>query len=271
MYLTRAGLRHATIKNYVDSTRHLWRMRLPGGSAIASARFYRPALLIRSWSCSSGLAPCHKHPLPAGWLRHALAHPDPVYPLLAVCAFLFMTRASELSRSQTTGCRLASDQLYVADNKLFIFVGTSKTNKAEGSLHERQATGGPLCPVALFNCYAASRPDARANAPALQWLSGKAVATSDITQLAKALAAAAGADPTLFSSHSFRSGGASAAFAQGMSDGWVMREGRWRSIKSMLTYIRMASAAGAMATSTMLSSSFVPHLAKPRATNSDYV
>ena len=254
-------LRASTVRNYVCAVRHYWRCRLPSDSPAVNAVLHRPRLLIREWRRTSGLVDLFAYPLPASWLHHALRHADPVVPALLVTAFLFFTRASELTHASKTGTRFTVRDLSVSDSRVTIFLRLSKTDPGRGSSHERSALpGNLLCPVALLNAYLSSRRNNNPSDPAFQWRDGSPVTSGQLTDLVRSLATAAGASTEFFSSHSLRSGGACAAAEANLGEAFLLREGRWASVLSLKHYLRLASAAGFFASAPMLGSLFVPHI-----------
>ena len=262
--LMERDLRHSTMRNYICAVRHSWWCRLPSDSPVVTATLRRPKLLIREWRKSSGLCDLFANPLPASWLPLSLAHPDPVVPALLVVAFLFFTRASELTRGVATGDRFTSRDLSVSADRVSIFIRLSKTDPGRGSVHERSAIpGNALCPVRLVSRYLSSRRYNDPSDPAFQWRDGSAVSSKQLTGLVRSLASAAGASPSFFSSHSLRAGGACAAAHRG--EAFLMREGRWASVRSFKPYLRLASAAGASASAPMLASTFVPFVDPARS------
>lgn len=72
--------------------------------------------------------------------------------------------------------------------------------------------------------------------------------------LLKIVVTAAGADPTYYSSHSLRSGGATAAYHAGLTIEWLMREGRWEEMESLMKYLRANPRAAADIAAKMISS-----------------
>ena len=80
---------------------------------------------------------------------------------------------------------------------------------------------------------------------ATSWHAGRAFTDAHLNAAIKSIAAANGAAPDFFSSHSLRSGGVTAALATGLDQAIAMREGRWLSVTSLVTYIRLASNLGA--------------------------
>ena len=96
----------------------------------------------------------------------------------------------------------------------------------------------PLCPTLALLSYLSATAALPATAP-LFALPGRDPATGQLRwgpvnynwmlQRLKAVLASANQDPQLFAAHSFRRGGATYAYMQGMSDLEIMRLGDWRS------------------------------------------
>jgi len=99
--------------------------------------------------------------------------------------------------------------------------------------------------VALWHAYAAAHPRAAPESPAFVFLDGRPVSDTAVNNFIKSVAAARGADPLLYSSHSMRAGGVSAMYSAGADVALLIREGRWASIEGLLKYLRMDPTAAA--------------------------
>ena len=88
-----------------------------------------------------------------------------------------------------------------------------------------------LCPVAAawtLLTEAAAR-GAHEDEPLCSWTRDQPVTCEAMSSFAKKAAELCGANPMLFSTHSFRSGGATALFRGGATDLAIQKFGRWRS------------------------------------------
>ena len=271
MHLYDSGYRASTMRNYRSAVLHLWKISLsashPAIHAISVPHgLPNSSLLLRHYTATSDLEPLHRHPFPAQWL---LPQPpsaeDPVTAFAVLLGFLFYLRVSEYTTTAAHGARLAVEHLRVVTlpdgvtEALHLTIAKSKTDIVKrGSSHVRAATGGPRCPVACYRHYVATRRGSRPDAPALQWRDGRAFTDAHLNAAIKSIAAANNAAPDFFSSHSLRSGGVTAALSTGLDQAIAMREGRWLSVTSLVTYIRLAECLGAGATAAMVSCRDVP-------------
>ena len=188
----------------------------------------------------------YRRAFPAAWLTDSLTlSADPVVPLLFAFSFSFFLRVSEYAKTNK-GVILLRQHVSVVDGRLVVHIPESKVDQERrGSFHARDGTGGPLCLVGLWRAYFAAHPRAGPDSPAFVFLDGRAVTDDAINGLIKSVAAARGADPLLYSSHSMRAGGASALYAAGADIALLIREGRWASIEGLLKYLRMDPTAAA--------------------------
>jgi hypothetical protein len=92
-----------------------------------------------------------------------------------------------------------------------------------------------------------------ADAPFFSTADGWELFYSMLNEACKDIARASGFNPSQFSSHSLRIGGASALAAAGVADSIIQIMGRWKSL-AFLMYIRLATAAYTKALSTLQSS-----------------
>lgn len=263
-HMMESGYRASSMRVYRSSVLHFWRTKLPD-STIPYAKMHRSSLLLRHYTAISELEPLHRHPFPAPWLPTAPPpHDDPIESFAVLLGFVFFLRVSEYCVTAKHGARLRVDNLAVVTlpsgkEALSLTIRKSKTDLVgEGSIHLREATGCANCPVQRFKTYAATRPHSQPDAPALQWRDGRPFTDAHLNVTVKAIVRAHGHADDFFSSHSLRSGGASAGLAAGMSDALLMREGRWKSITSLLTYVRLACHAGAGATAALVSATAIP-------------
>ena len=108
-----------------------------------------------------------------------------------------------------------------------------KADQAAKGVHLRLGRSGhpQLCPVlaAWSLLSAAAVRKAHKEEPLCSWAAGKTLSCEELANFAKRSAALCGQDPKLFSTHSFRSGGATALFRGGAPDLAIQKFGRWAS------------------------------------------
>lgn len=250
------GLRPSSMAAYVSAVRFDWHRSLRRDPSAGSPL---PGSFLAALAASSTLEPLFRRPFPSDWLPLSFdLSADPVVPLAFTIGFVFFLRVSEYlsvrSKEGALVTQLLAAHLWAHDGALHLFIAKSKTDLARrGSQHQRVACGGALCPVRLFEAYAASRPQPVApDSPALVWSDGSHFTADDFNTLIKQVAARAGGDPSLFSSHSMRSGGVTAFHAAGANIATCIREGRWASIEGLMKYLRLDPSVGASRTAAML-------------------
>ena len=99
------------------------------------------------------------------------------------------------------------------------------------------ATKGQACPVGLLVRYLSGRRRCRQDDYLFVTPSGRPVQAQDVRILLRSTLTALGRDPTKYSTHSFRVGGATTAAQQGASDAQLRMLGRWSS-SAFLSYVR---------------------------------
>ena len=242
------GLRCSTMHGYVAAVRYDWH-RSPLRSD-PSAGSPLPAELINSLAAEAALPPLFRAHFPRGWLADAASLSlDPVVELAFAIGWFFFLRVSEYctttDRFGVTDSVLRARDLSLVANGLRLHIEHSKTDQARrGSAHIRGPTGVAVCPVAAYRRYVAARPNLDPDGPALVWADGRPFTSRDINRLIARVAAAHG-ESSLYSSHSLRSGGVTAAHAAGHQVPLLIREGRWASIDGLMIYLRMSPDAGA--------------------------
>ena len=162
----------------------------------------------------------------------------------ATVAFFFMLRASEYVRTAARAAPMPHvlRQRHVSfarggsavpwrqrasTDEVILVVRSSKTDQAgQGTALNLFATGHPvLCPVRAMA--SVSRPSGRNDdLPVFLRADGEPVTRDQMGRAAKRAAVGTGRDPARYSTHSFRSGGATALVAQGISVAAIKRLGR---------------------------------------------
>lgn len=232
------GLGASALNGGLSGVRNLWVCSPPHFRDFSSGD-KRVSSILKAFQDKCSIPPGHKQAIPPSAFRYIFAlGPDPVVPFVLVFAFVFFLRVSEYATTSTTGCRLQVQHVVATPNSLRLHITHSKGSN-EATHHERPfSPGSPRCLLKLFSAYTATRRHNSPTDPAFQWLDGSPVTDSQVNDLVHALAAAAGLDSSSLSSHSLRGGGAVAAFTLGKSDLYILREGRWAAIKSLLLYVR---------------------------------
>lgn len=235
---SKRGLGSSALNSGVAGVRNLW-VCSPPLFRDFSAGDKRVSSILKAFQDQCSVPPGHKLAMPPSAFRYIFAlGDDPVIPFILVFAFVFFLRVSEYTTTSSTGCRLQVQHVVATANSLRLHITHSKGSK-EATHHERPfSPGSPRCLLALFTAYTSTRRNNAPTDPAFQWLDGSPVTDAQVNTLIHALAAAAGLDSSQLSSHSLRGGGAVAAFTLGKSDLYILREGRWASIKSLLLYVR---------------------------------
>lgn len=242
------ALRCSTMHGYVAAVRYDWHRALRSDPSSGSPL---PAELINALAAEADLPPLFRQHFPREWLATAAAlSDDPVVELAFVVGWFFFLRVSEYctttDRFGASGSRLRARDMTLVANGLRVNIAISKTDQVRrGSAHIRGPTGSATCPVEAFRRYVAARPGLDPDGPALVWADGRAFTSRDLNRFIAQVTAAHGATSSLYSSHSLRSGGVTAAHAAGHEVPLLIREGRWASIDGLMIYLRMSPNAGA--------------------------
>ena len=248
------NLRPSTLAGYVSAVRHMWhrsdlRCDPSHGSPL-------PGQFLGSLGKTDTRPPLYRRAFQPSWLAYAAGlSPDPVVRLAFSIGFLFFLRVSEYCTTDGR-TRLFAHHITVVDNCLAIDIAISKTDQERhGSFHMRSAIpGNLLCPVASYLAYRASRPYV-ASEPALMCSDGRPFTADMLNVIIKAVATHFGYQPLFFSSHSLRSGGATAQHRAGAGVEIIMREGRWASLESVFFYLRLDSVTASSFSTRMLPAS----------------
>jgi len=157
--------------------------------------------------------------------------------LFLISFFLFLRKSSTVSNS-VRGFD-ASKQLVMGDFKvrrgiLFVFSKWSKTNQFGKRSHGvplLPLADSPLCPVAAYISMCRLVPGAGTDPAFCQVIGGvsKPLTYAIFQRKLKASIKSIGLDPRLFSTHSFRRGGATLAFRAGIAGDTIKILGDWQS------------------------------------------
>ena len=123
--------------------------------------------------------------------------------------------------------------------RLIITIKISKTDQYTNGTEVVVGLGfGGLCCVSvLYNYLATWRRGASRMAPAFTMADGSPATYAFLATGLRAALIGAGIDPSSYASHSFRSGGATAAAAEGVPEYLIKLQGRWASCV-FLRYVR---------------------------------
>ena len=161
-------------------------------------------------------------------------------------AFFAFLRVDELLHIRVKDVLLDTDHLQLT-------LPLSKTDQLrQGSTVVVAKTGGPGCPIALLLLYL-SMSSIKITKASKQFLFSriifkkgvlqmfepfKAISYSNIRDVVKKKASQIGLNPALYSTHSMRSGGATAAAESGVSERIMQKHGRWACSSSKDRYVK---------------------------------
>ncbi len=153
------------------------------------------------------------------WAAMCVAH----FGLLRVSEFTVNTNFNSLYH--------ASFQTVVVSHKTIkIFIPRSKTDVTnKGFSISFICNGSNVCPFCALQHYLSSQPVSTSDRPLFQLSNGKALSRSLFVQKTKSVLTSLGLDKKCYSSHSFRSGGATSAAQAGLKDWELKHLGRWKS------------------------------------------
>lgn len=256
------GLAPSTVSNYLtDVNNFLAAVRPSGrrmyGGGLAPCAEKLMSILRHDPQTKLDYKPRYKLALSTDMLRAIVASPKVDGGVKAACvtAFFALLRRSEVSKCYNQGLGRAHTKL-TRDDVLFVFdddVGEERlevkvTGKGDiynaGKMRVVGAVeGDELDPVALVHghfdrTHGLEREDNAAFVIETGPRAGRAVTGDDLSRACKLGAAACGANPADYASHSLRIGGASALAAAGFHDWEIAILGRWTSM-TFLRYIRM--------------------------------
>ncbi|RLF65967.1 MAG: hypothetical protein DRN30_03015 [Thermoplasmata archaeon] len=168
------------------------------------------------------------------------------WALFLICFFLFL-RKSNIVPTSVRGFdaekQFIRSDFQISKGVMLVNGKWSKTNQTgdrSGGLPVVSVTGSPLCPIVAFKRMCRLLP-APKSAPAFGMMkNGRyTVLTYSLFQAKlRVLLSAIGKNPSLYSTHSFRRGGASFAFQAGIPIELVKTLGDWRS-DAYLRYLHM--------------------------------
>lgn len=159
-------------------------------------------------------------------------------------AFYCMLRKSNITPESDSGCNpakiLLREDIRILRNSLLVNIKWSKTKQAGGLptvLPLLSIPGSVLCPFTAYCNMVALNP-APSSSPAFINPDGSVLLYSQYTDALKTLASRAGYNAALFSTHSFRRGGATFGFRASVDLERLKLQGSWAS-DAILDYVRL--------------------------------
>lgn len=148
-------------------------------------------------------------------------------------------RASELCVHPLSNPKPATwAQFRVTEHPLMLqYRARSSKTAPNGFVATIGCTHQPLCPVCLFILYVQYRGPMGPLTPVFILSTGVPLTYNNLNTFIKRVTPLVGLDPTFYTTHSLRSGSATAAARAGCSDHQIKRLGRWAS-QAYTTYIR---------------------------------
>lgn len=250
-FLARSLTAFTSIQNYVSGVRSL-HLRL--GLHFPSNPTERFLLdnVLRGVHRSHVYIPKQASPITPQILRAMFAHLDITKPVDAVfwalflLAFFTLARKSNLVANVVGGQGrqiLRRDVLYTDDGLLVIFNWTKTIQDRSRSLSIPLVSvpGSPLCPVQAYSNMVRLVPALPSQSAFVlpTSTSVRAVTYAEFMLVLRRLAGTVGLDPSSFSSHSFRRGGATFAFQADVPALLIKAQGDWAS-SAYLKYIDMS-------------------------------
>lgn len=241
-------LQHKTIKSYLCHVRHLSDTLGLDNSAFSCPRLRKLMYAIRKARRSRRRAT--RLPITIALLvKFAMLLHDDNHTATLVLAAL-TTGVYGLMRSGELAIKTRHDQMEPEnlltrssvtweERKFTIHLAVSKTDPfREGTDITIYANGSSTCPYAALRRLWENVPLTFPLAPLFQHENGKPLRYHELNAAIKNLAAATGLDPSSFSGHSMRIGGATSLAMRGYSQNVIQALGRWKSLSVQL-YTRL--------------------------------
>jgi len=230
-----------TVRNYVHGLKVLHSLQ---GMDVSNFTNLTVTLALRGVDRRLRYTPRRAQPITPGMLTRMMERLDPESPtdatfraLFLLSFYLFLRKSSTVSNS-VKGFD-ASKQLVRGDCKrkrgiLFVYSKWSKTNQFGKRSHGvplLPLANSPLCPVAAYDNMCRLVPAADTDPAFCTVVDGvrKPITYAVFQKKLKASTKAIGLDPKLFSTHSFRRGGATLAFRAGIAGDTIKILGDWQS------------------------------------------
>jgi hypothetical protein len=233
-----------TIRNYVSSLKTLHLL-----ANLPTQQFDHPQLKFTLAGIQRSLRhqPTRAAPITPTLLSnmvHLLSPTNPhhiVYIALFTTAFFTMARKSNLVPTPHINSPdhfITRQDISLTSDTALITFRTSKTNQCAARVHQIPLFNiphSPICPVAALKNMFTNIP-ASPTSPAFILPNNRPVTYSDYNNLTKILVKTMGFRPSLYSTHSFRRGGATHAFQARVPSELIKLHGDWKS-EAYLIYL----------------------------------
>ena len=168
-------------------------------------------------------------------------HDKLLYWTAFTLAFYGFLRASEYTspthRHYDQSRHLLRQDITLNHNSMKIHIKASKTDQyRQSAVVLISRTGTSTCPLSAMDKFL-KQSNCRKSSPLFTFRNGKYLTRQDVSSMTKSLLYLVGANPALYSSHSYRIGAATTAAAAGIPESLIQTLGRWQST-AYKTYIR---------------------------------
>ena len=168
-------------------------------------------------------------------------HDKLLYWAAFTLAFYGFLRASEYTspthRHYDQSRHLLCQDITLNHNSMKVHIKASKTDQyRQSAVVLISRTGTSTCPLNPMDKFL-KQSNCRKSSPLFTFRNGKYLTRQDVSSMTKSLLYLVGANPALYSSHSYRIGAATTAAAAGISESFIQTLRRWQST-SYKTYIR---------------------------------
>jgi len=230
-----------TVRNYVNSLKVLHSLQ---GLDVSGFSDISVTLMLRGADRTLQYTPRRAQPVTPRMLTQMLANMDTESPedatlwaLYLLSFFLFLRKSNTVADSVKAfdpAKQLVRGDCRRIGSFLFVYSKWSKTNqfgKRSHGIPLLPLPGSPLCPVAAFDNMCRLVPGVDSD-PAFCFVTGgirKPITYAVFQRRLKASVRAIGLDSRLFSTHSFRRGGATLAFRAGIPGETIKVLGDWQS------------------------------------------
>ena len=233
----------AYILNNLNAIRLL---HLYNGSPVDSFDSFDVALTKKGLKRLLGTVSRQKHPITPAMLLSFRQHLDLTSPhqagiwaLFIVAFFSFLRKSNLVATSSTTfnpAQQLTREDIKFTDSGIILRIRWSKTRQHKEGLHIIPLPSiphSPLCPVLAIRHYFALVPAPPTApffcSPANNGSSLAPITAHQFSATIKRLVSGLGLDPSNYSPHSFRRGGATYAYQAGVPEHLLKLHGDWRS------------------------------------------
>ena len=152
----------------------------------------------------------------------------------------YSSKATFINESRATRRHLLRQDITLNHNSMKIHIKASKTDQyRQSAVVLISRTGTSTCPLSAMDKFL-KQSNCRKSTPLFTFRNGKYLTRQDVSSMTKSLLYLVGANPALYSSHSYRIGAATTAAAAGIPESLIQTLGRWQST-AYKTYIRSSS------------------------------